>query len=531
LDAGIAFEARVFEDLRRRHRGAVLIDVHAGRQEAISATVAAMDGGAPLILGGWLPDDPAGARTGRPDILVAVAGGYLPADVKGHRSLQAKPTASAPIAALDQPGVWQAVRGWSAATPYRLGDGMQLAHYTRLLQACGRHPGPGMLYGAVLGTTVVETVGTQKQWVFAWHDLGEPLGFTYSRSRGKARRSLLARYDHEHGFRAKVARAARQAAAGSGELVVDPVGQPQCRTCPYQDRCAQQMGPEDASLALDVGGLDVREWVALRQMGIRTVAELAAVRSNDPDFMQAYYREVSHRGPEQVRARLADAAKRAAMICDGVAILRVADGPVPVADLEIDCDIEWSAQGRVYLWGARVRLGRDESTAVFVEFADWAVDDDDSERALALRFVTWIRGLRDLLAMAGRSVRVFHWSAAEPSRLRRILGVQVADLVDPVTGVFTDLEAVFTSNFVSVRGSSIKVVAPQFGFTWSAPDAGGAISQRHLDTMRAGGQGAAAARDWLLAYNRDDTAALAAIRDGIAKTARVQPEGVSGSCR
>ncbi|MFN8090476.1 MAG: ribonuclease H-like domain-containing protein [Mycobacterium sp.] len=517
LDAGVDFEAEVFADLLRRHPGAVLVDPAADRGGAIAATVAAMDAGAPAILGGWLPDDVGGGRKGRPDILIAAGGGYLPADVKHHRNLEPKAKTTAHVASLDSPSRWQRVGGWSAATLYRVSDGLQLAHYTRMLQACGRHPGPHMLWGAVLGTTVVATSADLER-VLTWHDLTEPLGFTFSRSRGKARRSLLERYDHEHAFRVLVADAARQAAQGRGRLIVEPVGQAECRTCPYQQICADQMGPHEPSTALTVGGLDVREWVTLRRMGITTVDELAALDTSNGDFLDTYHREVSHRGRDHARSRLTGASTRAAMIRDGVSVLRTSPLSVPAVDIEIDCDIEWSADGLVYLWGARVRLAGDESTAVFVPFADWSMRDSAAERALAERFADWVRGIRDTAALAGRTVRVYHWSPAEASRLQRILGAAAADLLDPDSGVFTDLEQVFNASFLSVHGSSIKVVAPLFGFTWSAPDAGGALSQTHLDTVQAGQTGAEASRNWLLAYNADDTAALAAIRDGMKKS-------------
>jgi predicted RecB family nuclease len=282
------------------------------------------------------------------------------------------------------------------------------------------------------------------------------------------------------------------------------------------------MGAADPSTALTVGGLDVREWITLRRMGITTVNDLAALDPTDPAFLDSYHPEVTHRGRDHARSRLAGASARAALIRDGIAVRRTASTPVPAADLEIDCDIEWSAEGLVYLWGARVRLAGDESTAVFVPFADWTVRDADAERALAERFATWLRRLRDTTAMAGRRVRVYHWSPAEASRLHRILGSAAADLLHPDTGVFTDLEQVFNANFLSAHGSSIKVVAPVFGFTWRAHDAGGALSQTHLQAARGEDREAAeAARDWLLSYNADDTAAVAAIRDAMTSRRRI----------
>ena len=115
-----------------------------------------------------------------------------------------------------------------------------------MLQACGRHPGSERLWGAVLGTNQLAlTLGAESDLVFIWHDLGKAIGFTFSRTRGKVPRSLLERYDHEHDFRVKVATTARRVAGGPDDppLLVQPVGQKDCRTCPYDTWCAEQMGP------------------------------------------------------------------------------------------------------------------------------------------------------------------------------------------------------------------------------------------------------------------------------------------------
>ncbi|OBG21629.1 hypothetical protein A5768_26370 [Mycolicibacterium fortuitum] len=512
LDAGIKFEAEVFAELVGLHPGAVVIDPGLTRDEAISMTLRAMKTGSPLVLGGWLPDDTCGGRKGRPDILVRVDGGYLPADVKHHRSVEAKKTTTAQISELASPASWREVKGWTSATTYRFSDGMQLAHYTRMLQACGYHPGPDRMRGAVLGTSRLPGAGGESL-VLVWHNLDEPLAFTFSRRRGKARRSLMERYDHEHGFRIAVATAARQEAAGTAAMVT-PVRQPECRSCPYARVCDAEMGATDASNAMTVGTLDIREWLTLRRMGITTLGQLASIDVDDPAFLSRYHPEVAYRGRDYARARLAEASQRAAMLCSGVHIAHVGDGPVsvPSAEIEIDLDIEWGADGRVYLWGARVRNGQDESSAMFVPFAEWSRLDDSAERDLAERFAAWLRELRD---QSGRSVRVFHWSAAEPSRLKKILGEAAGDLLDPATGVFTDLESVFKGQFFSVHGSSIKTVAPYFGFTWRASDAGGSMSQTRLDAVHDHGADAEGARAWLLSYNADDTTAMAVIRDGM----------------
>jgi RNase_H superfamily len=97
------------------------------------------------------------------------------------------------------------------------------------------------------------------------------------------------------------------------------------------------------------------------------------------------------------------------------------------------------------------------------------------------------------------------------------------DLIDPKTGVFVDLEQVFKANYVSLHGSSIKKVAPLFGFTWRVNDPGGAISQTYLSKVHTSTDPdeVARAKEWLLTYNEDDNAAMAKIRDGMRTEANV----------
>jgi len=524
LDAGITFEHNVFEILIALHATAVAVDSQLRKADAIAATVHAMESGAPLVLGGWLPDDDAGGRTGRPDLLVKVASGYLPADVKHHFTVKPGNTTKALMSAVASPDKWCEVRGWTSATSHRYEDGIQLAHYTRMLQACGYHSGTEMLRGAVLGTSqVAVTPDDGPGLVFVWHDLGEPLVETFSRSRGKARRSILERYEHEHAFRVKVAENARYITGSDDDPgpLVEPIGQNECRRCPYDEWCAQQMGPDEPSAAITMGRLGTREWLTLRRMGVTTTEALSVVDPDDPAFFNEYITEVSHLTPETARNRLAVAVERAEMICDGVDLKPNGSGPVevPVADVEIDVDIEYDPGNRVYMWGARVRRGTDGSSARYLaDFIDWEPLDDQSERALAARFAGWLRGQRTEAEAAGATLRVFHWSHPERSKLQSILGTaEVADLTDPDTGVFVDVEKVFNANFMSLRGSSIKKVAPLFGFRWRVDDPGGAVSQTYLSKVRISTdpEEVAAAKQWLLSYNEDDAAAMAAIRDGM----------------
>ena len=58
-----------------------------------------------------------------------------------------------------------------------------MAHYRRMLQACGYHPGPDRLWAAVLGTSLIKvTPGQAADLVFVWHDLNDPERVTFFRS-------------------------------------------------------------------------------------------------------------------------------------------------------------------------------------------------------------------------------------------------------------------------------------------------------------------------------------------------------------
>lgn len=517
FEAGNAFEEVVFERLRELHPDAVSIAPELRKADAIAQTVAAMKAGAALILGGWLPDDETGGRKGKPDILIRVGAGYLPADVKNHLTLQLAKRKTAPVSRLDSPADRFELEGYSAGPKHRFSDGIQLAHYTRMLQACGHHAGP--LLGAIVGTSRPgpEPGGP----IFVWHALDEPLYDTFSRSAGKKKRSLLERYDHEHGFRVDVARNALRIVGGPDDPapLVQPIGQNECDGCPFDQWCVSQMDPDDPSAAITKGRLSPREYLALRRLGVDTTAALAVVDVDDPEFFDAYFAEVSNQSRTDARKRLSVAIKRSQMICDGV-VLSPRDGcmTIPSADIEIDFDIENDSDNRVYMWGVRVRRGTDDATAQYLpDFIEWAPLDAHSERRLAQRFIDWLRTQCDAARAAGQTIAVFHWSHHEISRLRSVLGLpEVGDLIAPEADLFVDLRKVFEANFFSLHGSQLKKVAPIFGFGWNVEDPSGSGSQLYLSTVQNGDPVAAeSAKQWLLSYNEDDTAATAAIRDGM----------------
>jgi predicted RecB family nuclease len=489
FDAGRQFEADVFEELLRLHpQTAVLVDPALRRARASQATVSAMESGIPLVLGGWLPDDTAGGRRGQPDILIRIDGGYLPADIKHHKTISPAKKASKPVSALTEPAQWLEVPGWTASGHY-YEDGLQLAHYTRMLQACGFHPGEDKSFGAILGTSLLSLTGAAPGLVFVWHDLSR------------------------HRFRVKVAETAMHivgSAADPAPLVV-PIGQKECVGCPYEVWCGELMGPDDPSAAITRNRLGIREWQTLRRLGITTTEALADLDPEDPAFLDDYCPEVTNYSRLQAVKRLRAAIRHARMIAEGLDFEPIAMPVVaPAADIEIDFDIEWDKAERIYQWGLRIRDGQDDGSARYEPVVSFEMLDDESELELAMRVAVLIAGLRAEAQRAGRSIAVYHWHHVEVSKTRKFECVRAA-----LDGVTVDLHDWFTNTF-HVRGdASIKAVARFFGFDWTVDDPGGRLSQEKVEIARAGGADAADAREWCLAYNESDVAAQAVIRDGV----------------
>ena len=90
--------------------------------------------------------------------------GYLPADVKHHRTIQPAKRASKLVSSLGNPTWWG--EPGCTATSYHFEDSLQLAHYTRMLQACGFHSGKDRLFGAILGTSLLAQPDKDPEVVF-----------------------------------------------------------------------------------------------------------------------------------------------------------------------------------------------------------------------------------------------------------------------------------------------------------------------------------------------------------------------------
>lgn len=521
IDAGRLFESAIFDEIRdsaTASGGAVADLTIAATGEdwdrGTQRTLEAIGDGADVIIGGRLPE--INSRSGAPDVLVRHGEGYLPVDVKNHRTLRAsakpakpanpRPSAHVLVSALTAPDVTVPQSGYSNRATSWQKDVMQLAHYTRMLQELGFHAGP--LLGGIIGTSdMTALLGCTH--AITWYDLDIADVATYSRSSPThvTKRSALQRYDHEFGFRVAVAAAAR-----SGEEIVRPYHVTECATCEWFDHCTEVAGPADASFATETGLLTVRQWRYLyTQCGDGTALSIDELAAADPATHSAGFCEHSPTGLAPAQ-RLENVIRRARMTVAGVDLeLDGAQTPeVPQADIEIDFDIEWDLDQRIYQWGLRIRDCHDDGTARYEPIVSFYPLDDDAEAALAEQFAARINALCETADRLGRSLRIFHWNHPEISLTKRFPAVQRV-----LDGVTVDLMKWFASVFFCRTSLSIKDVAAIFGFFWDVENAGGEASQYMIDVARGDGPEAAEARRWCLRYNECDVAAQAAIRDGV----------------
>jgi hypothetical protein len=313
FDDGRAFETDVFAALRGSLGPDRCRDLSGlfGKEALIGGTVAAMNDGVEVILGGWLPHDELGGRTGRPDLLLRLGDGYVPGDVKWHKTVRTVKAGVLRYSLPSAPADVLQVQGLAAVTTGRIDDYLQLAHYWRMLEASGHAADTGAR-GFIIGTDRLADLNPSGP-TMTWFDLDAPLFTTFSRSQGTAKRTALERYDFEHRIRLDIARVAARCtgAADDPAPLVKPIFTNECDSCPWHDYCHGLAG-DAASAHIKVGRLDVREWRALDQLGITALDQLADLDPADPGFQTTYLPEVTHHGGAAL-SRLATAIRRANM--------------------------------------------------------------------------------------------------------------------------------------------------------------------------------------------------------------------------
>lgn len=525
-------------------------------RNAAAATVEAVGRCAPLIVSPRLPDDPAGHRTGSPDILVLEsspdgATGYRPVILARHRVLQStggEHTLEASM--LRDLGGSIRLPGIRLRTG-READLLRLAHYWRILQALGWQASGAPVAG-VIGTDRIDTrpgrgrglpgnsaaaqtshagdVGWRLvhagrggiirggEPLIAWADLDARMVRTFARTaeRGWRLHSALERYDHEFGFRLHVARLAmtREPNPDTPEPGVRPVVTEECETCRWWPACRPRLDKNDLSLRIDKARLDAREISVLAAMGISTIDQLAAADLDAlaPDYLP----EVSHRSGAEQRLRLA--ARRASLLVHGEQLQRTTSGPLelPPPGWSIDLDIETSVRDRVYLWGFLVNDPQDPAGSHYVHFSRFSVLDEAAEQELAEQAMGWLA--TQLSAHPG--ARVYHYSDFEVVHIRRIAAASGLPGTVRVARHYTrssffDLFPVVRRNFFGAHGLGLKALAQYgAGFNWRDEEPGGLNSQ-HWFAAAVTAEDEEKRRQLrrrVLEYNEDDTRATRELR-------------------
>jgi len=449
----------------------VVIAATMGAVDAETMTERLLDVGVPMIAGGRISSTELLA-VGAPDLLVRLADGYAPIDVKHHKTVGRSgiPARSTPIDHLTNTN--------GTRCPFRTGranDLLQVAHYWTLLDHMGR-ANPRHRAGII---------GAEPEMQCLWVDLNAG-SFT-----------ILDRY------RAALTEAVAVVDAGRNHPerpLVPPMWRGECRGCPWADVCRSELEDIDhVSLLPAVRAHDTHRLLAA---GVTTTATVARLTPESlPSDME---------NPDEAILQARARAARSLLIRSG------SDLTLPSAggEVEVDFDVE-TYHGVLYLAGLLV--GGSESPE-FRPITDWTGTQEGERRVLFDLFSFF-----DRLAERGDFV-VYHWTGYERTILKEAsarhgLALKSAASVDDWFDRHAcDLWAWVKQRFVSPNGYSLKVVAPLCGFDWRDDDPGGAQSEIWYSDLLAGDL---SQRRRLLEYNEDDVAAQLAIRRWVRSRAPV----------
>jgi predicted RecB family nuclease len=580
-DEGRDFEAEVFELLADAVRDAVVVDPSLPRSEREAATLAAMDDGVPLVIGGRLPADRLALRVGEPDLLVranafapgALDDGYLPVDVKHHKSLATKSkqdAVGAITSELNALFLGPSDPDAELEARWRWSDLLQLAHYQRLLEPPGRASGLGRWAGIV-----------GREGRIVWYDLDLPLWHPTAYIEDPPERLLSAMevYDLEFAHRLSVIDASvAHLSDPASPLLAEPIAVPECDGCGWHDYCFEQMEASgDLSLlpgitiekrreCLARGVATLKELASLDSVTARLVAAgvdleqlVAIARTADPSTPVT---DLLARSPKQAERLVSEGIVTAADVAridrrtagfSGAgfgdlpqqidnARARIGPSPayrrrgvdrvvVPRADIEVDVDMENVNEG-CYLWGTLLSV-RDPSGAVATEyqpFFSWDPDPAAGEIEAFRAFWEWFTELRSAAARRGDSFRAYCYSqGAENGQLRRLAGRcgcedQVEEFIK--SDQWVDLLPIVKDQLITgLPSMGLKTVAPLTGFSWRQEDVGGAMAMvRYVEaTSDVDASHRAAAQHWILGYNEDDVRATAALREWLDHEANLLP--------
>ena len=181
-------------------------------------------------------------------------------------------------------------------------------------------------------------------------------------------------------------------------------------------------------------------------------------------------------------------------------------------DIEVDIDMENSADQHVYLWGALVTQNGE---SVYHPFVDWSCATESDESQVFERFWNWFTDLQSNATAAGLSFGAYCWNkTAENGELLRLSegtryeeGVRAFIACDE----WIDLAKSWTTYYTTGQGWGLKRIARLAQFSWRAENAGGGQSMVYFDDQL-NGRNTEESQSWLLGYNEDDCRATLEVR-------------------
>lgn len=455
------------------HESWVTIDVNQSMRERQEDTLRACAAGVSWVWGATLPIGPQGQR-GQAELLMKDpdGGGYVPIIVVNHKVTD--PGRGAFTSPLTR---YEPAFDKERKVRSQLRDQLRLAHLYRLLENASL-ASPNAIGGAI---------GYDADCILL-HDL--------MREIPSFRRSLLEEYD---------IRLADRSAVISGELETEPTRIGECSLCEWWPHCAAELERKhDVSLVVNGAQTD-----ALRKLDIHTVDELARWEGDPPE--------------EWPGSGFPEARIFAQAWLHNVILVRKVDKVNAIrADVEVDIDMESYQDHGAYLWGTL--LSEPGHAPQYRAFATWDPLPTRDEGRNFAEFWDWLTKIRLSAARRGLTFAAYCYSKAAENRwlldsAHRFRGMNDVPTVEEVThfiesGEWIDMFEAVAEQFHCPQGRGLKKIAPNAGFSWRDPEAGGEASMIwYREAVGFEGEPVPEQRTRILRYNEDDVWATRVLRE------------------
>jgi uncharacterized protein len=445
-ERGASFEGEVLTAL-----GDSAVRVPSSDGDRIAATLAHMDDGAAIILGGRIA---AGDLLGEPDVLIRVGNHYMPADVKSGRAEQGDASDAAP-------------------KPHYA---VQVALYVEVLEQLGRSAG-----------RIAEI----------WDITGERVRYVLDERRGsRSKETWWSLYEQSRDeVRAILA----------GELKTLGALAASCGLCHWHTVCRRELQEAGDLTLIPALGRSLQNRMAAT---VRSITHFAAV---DPETLIKGKKTI-FQGLSADRLRLFHTRARLLTEPNAAAFLR-APVELPAPPLELFFDIEADPmRDCVYLHGFIERRDRKAATETFTGFfADEPTRG--SEREAFAGAIGFMRARPDSSIFYYSKYERTMYRKLQERYPEVCTADDIEALFTSPRSVDLYTDVVTKATEWPTQNHSIKTLAKHLGFAWRDADPSGAASiewyHRWVETRNV------AVRQRILDYNEDDCRATIVLLDGI----------------